>query len=143
VATNKKRTRPSRPATPRADLSQTTPEKVAGILARSTGLDIEPLLLAIRVGLLDDHLDRIVTTVQTRVGALEAAAQIIADATLKVGDRVKLGHNLRPLYLHGKTARVIAQDGDKWIVRLDHPVGRFKNADLRVSATQLETVTNT
>jgi hypothetical protein len=142
VATNKKRTGPSRPAIPRADLSPATPEEVAGILARSTGLDIEPLLLAIRVGLLDDHLDRIVTTVQTRVGALEAA-QIIAAATLKVGDRVKLGHNLRPLYLHGKTARVIAQDGDKWIVRLDHPVGRFKNADLRVSATQLATVTST
>ncbi len=83
------------------------------------------------------------TTVQSRVGALEAAAQIIAIATLKVGDRVELGHNLRPLYLHGKAARVIAQDGDKWIVRLEHPIGRFKDADLRLSATQLATVTNT
>ena len=143
MATQKKRTRSTRPAAPRADLSETSPEEVAGILASSSGLDVEPLLLAIRVGLLDDHLDRIVTTVQSRVDALEAAAQIIAIATLKVGDRVELGHNLRPQYLHGKAARVIAQDGDKWIVRLEHPIGRFKDADLRLSAAQLATVTNT
>ncbi len=47
VATQKKRTRSTRPAAPRADLSQTSPEEVAGILASSSGLDVEPLLLAI------------------------------------------------------------------------------------------------
>jgi len=143
VANKTQRTRSSRPAAPSLDLSQTSPEEVAGILARSTGLDIEPLLLAIRVGLLDDHLDRMITTVKTRLGAVEAAAQVIAAATLKVGDRVELGHNVQPLYMHGKTARVIARDGEKWVVRLEHPVGRVKNPDLRVSATQLATVTGT
>jgi hypothetical protein len=118
------------------------PQEVAGILTSSTGLEIEPVLLAIRVGLLEDHLEAIVANAQARLDALEMAAKIIASATLKVGDRVELGHNLRPQYLHGKTARVIAQDGEKWIVRLEHPVGRFKNADLRVSATQLATVTS-
>jgi hypothetical protein len=33
---------------------------------------------------------------------------------------------------------IIAKDGEKWLVRLDEPVGRFTNADLRVYARQLE-----
>ena len=70
------------------------------------GIDVEPFLLAIRVGLFDDHLDSLVGTVEERVRALEAAAQLIASVTLKVGDRVQLGHNLEPLYLHGKTAEL-------------------------------------
>jgi hypothetical protein len=143
VTKKNKPIRRSRPPVPKLDLSQTTPEELAGILATSTGLDVEPLLLAVRVGLLDDHLDSLVSTVEERVRALETAAHLIALVTLKVGDRVQLGHNLEPLYLHGKNARVIAQDGDKWIVRLEHPVGRFKDTDLRVSASQLATVTNT
>ncbi len=143
MTSKKKPTRRSRPSAPKLDLSHSTPEEVAGILATSTGIDVEPFLLAIRVGLFDDHLDSLVGTVEERIRALETAAQVIASLTLKVGDQVTLGHNLEPLYLHGKTARVIAQDGDKWIVRLEHPVGRFKNADLRVSAIQLATVTST
>jgi hypothetical protein len=31
-------------------------------------------------------------------------------------------------------------DGEKWIVRLDEPVGRFVDDDLRVSATQIEPI---
>ena len=139
----KKRDSPRAKPAPRADLSRTTPAEGAGILARSGGLGIEPVLLAIRVGLCDDDLGRIVATVEERLAALAAAAQIIAAATLKVGDPVVLGHNLRPLYLHGKAARVVARDGDMWIVRLETPVGRFKDADLRVSAVQLANVTDT
>jgi hypothetical protein len=33
---------------------------------------------------------------------------------------------------------VVTKEGDKWIVRLDEPVGRFSDGDLRVWATQIE-----
>ncbi len=48
--------------------------------------------------------------------------------------------HLRPQYLHGRSAKIVAKDGDKWLVRLDEPVGRFTNADLRLQAIQLESL---
>jgi hypothetical protein len=50
------------------------------------------------------------------------------------------GHNLRPQYLHGRTVTIIAKEGEKWVVRLEEPVGRFTNADIRLFARQLEPV---
>jgi hypothetical protein len=139
----KKRRPPPRTPVTRLDLSATTPEQVVATVARTHEQPIDTLLLAISVGVLDDGLDRIAATVNARFDALQRAAQLIADATLKVGDRVMLGHNLRPLYLHGQPARVVGKDGEKWVLRLEKPIGRFKNADLRVSAFQIETVTST
>ena len=37
---------------------------------------------------------------------------------------------------------IIAKDGEKWLVRLDEPIGRFTNADLRVTARQLDPETS-
>lgn len=140
----KKRQGPTQRKTPsRLDVSKIDPRQAIDTITRSHELPVDTLLLAISVGVLDDDLDRIARSVNTRVDALRQAAQLIAEATLKVGDRVTLGHNLEPLYLHGKPARVIAKDGEKWILRLEKPVGRLKDADLRVSAFQIETVTNT
>ena len=103
-----------------------------------TGIDVEPLFVALRIGTLDDHLEEIATLVNARIAAINAVAELIAASRLKVGDRVHLGHNLRPQYLHGQAATVVARDGEKWLVRLDEPIGRFTNADLRVYATQVE-----
>jgi hypothetical protein len=143
VAAPKKHRPPPRRVAAHPDLGDMTPKEAVGILARADQEPVETLLLAISVGVFDNDLDRIASILQSRLDALHRAAQIIAEATLKIGDRVHLGHNLRPLYLHGQPARVIAKDGEKWILRLEKPVGRFKDADLRVSASQIETVTST
>ena len=96
---------------------------------RPAGLDVEPLFAALLLGALDEHLDEIATLVNNRITALNAVAELVAASRLHVGDYVRLGHNLKPLYLHRKNATIIAKDGDKWIDRLDEPVGRFTNAD--------------
>jgi len=57
-----------------------------------------------------------------------------------VGGRARLGHNLRPQYLHGRTVAIVAEEGEKWDVRLEEPVGRFTNAYIRLYARQLEAV---
>jgi hypothetical protein len=101
-------------------------------------LDVEPLLVALRIGALDDHLQEIGTIVNDRVAALNAVDELRAASRFHVGDGVRLGHNLRPLYLHGSAATIIAKDGDKWVVHLEEPVGRFANADVRLCAIQLE-----
>ena len=72
------------------------------------------------------------------MAALNAIDELVAAGRLHVGDRVRLGHNLRPQYLHGRSVTIVAKDGDKWIVRLDEPVGRFTNAVLRLRAIQLD-----
>ncbi len=102
-------------------------------------IDIAPLLAALQVGALDAHLSEIAHIVNDRFAAIEAIEELIAAAKLHVGDTVRLGHNLKPNYLHGRAATIIKKDGDKWVVRLDEPItGKFANADLRLSASQLE-----
>ena len=119
-------------------MAQSLVDPLADDAAPRTGIDVEPLFVALRIGTLDDHLDEIATLVNARIAAINAVAELIAASRLKVGDRVHLGHNLRPQYLHGQAATVVARDGEKWLVRLDEPIGRFTNADLRVYATQVE-----
>jgi hypothetical protein len=105
---------------------------------RPSGLDVEPLFAALLLGALDEHLEEIAILVNNRIAALNAVAELVAASRLHVGDRVRLGHNLKPQYLHGKNATIVAKDGEKWIVRLDEPIGRFTNADIRLQAIQLE-----
>ena len=122
----------------RTELAQALIDPLADDTTQRTGIDVEPLCIALRIGALDDHLEEIATLVNARIAAGNAVAELIAASRLKVGDRVHLGHNLRPQYLHGQPVTIIAKDGKKWLVRLDEPIGRFTNADLRVYATQLE-----
>jgi len=128
---------PPRPR--RADLAQPLADPSVGRVATTfAGLDVEPLLVALRIGALDSHLEEIAALVNDRLAAIDALEELIAASHLHVGDRVRLGNNLRPQYLHGRMVTIIAKDGEKWLVRLDEPVGRFTNADLRVYARQLE-----
>lgn len=136
VAKRKKPRTPPRPRRP--DLAQPLVDKVVRATDTPGQLDVEPLLVALRIGALDDHLEEIGTIVNSRVTALNAIDELRAASHLHVGDRVRLGHNLKPQYLHGRAATIIAKDGDKWVVRLDEPVGRFANADIRLRAIQLE-----
>jgi hypothetical protein len=134
-----KRPRTTPPLRPkRADLAQPLIDPLADPATYLAGVDVEPLFVALRVGALDEHLEEIATLVNDRLAAINAIEELMAASRLKVGDRVRLGHNLKPQYLHGQPVTIIAKDGEKWLVRLDEPVGRFTNADLRVYARQLE-----
>lgn len=128
---------PSAPSR-RAATAQSLLDGVVDSLERPVGLDVEPLFAALLLGALDEHLEEIADLVNNRIAALNAVAELVAASRLHVGDRVRLGHNLKPLYLHGKNATIIAKDGEKWIVRLDEPIGRFTNADIRLQAIQIE-----
>ena len=135
----RKRPRTTPPLRPRrADLAQPLIDPTTDPAAYLAGVDVEPLFVALRIGALDSHLEEIATLVNDRLAAINAVEELIAASHLQVGDRVRLGHNLRPQYLHGRMVTIIAKDGEKWLVRLDEPVGRFTNADLRVYARQLE-----
>jgi len=135
-----------RPVPRRADLAQplldavVSPNEPTSARAGSSEPDIEPLLVALHLGVLDDHLAQIAQVVNTRLRAIDAVEELMASSRLHVGDKVRLGHNLRPQYLHGRNVTVVARDGEKWIVRLDESVGRFADGNLRVSATQIEPV---
>ncbi|MHB1509285.1 MAG: hypothetical protein ACYCST_09135 [Acidimicrobiales bacterium] len=134
-----KRPRTTPPLRPkRADLAQPLIDPLADPATYLARIDVEPLFVALRIGALDGHLEKIATLVNDRLAAINAIEELIAASRLKVGDRVRLGHNLKPQYLHGQPVTIIAKDGEKWLVRLDEPVGRFTNADLRVYARQLE-----
>lgn len=79
-----------------------------------------------------------------RLAALDAIAELVAASKLHVGDKVTIGHNLKPTYLHGRAATILRKDGDKWVIRPDEPItGKFANADLRLSALQLEPLRGT
>jgi len=138
----------AKPRTPRATVPSAHSRRVAAAqplldavvdsIERPGGLDVEPLFAALLLGVLDEHLEEISTLVNNRIAVLNVIAELAAASRLHIGDRVRLGHNVKPLYLHGKNATIIAKDGEKWIVRLDEPVGRFTNADIRLQAIQLD-----
>ena len=141
----KRRSKPSLTAEQRATLAQPLLDKAIGLdpsrprSGPDTELDVAPLFAALRLGGLDGHLEELAREVNDRIAAVEAIQEMIASSQLHVGDKVRLGHNLRPNYLHGRSVTVLARDGEKWLVRLDEPVeGRYANADLRVYATQLQ-----
>ncbi len=146
MAKSPKRSGAKRPPAPtrRSHLAQPLLDAVGD--PSSTGgaqgdLDVAPLLVALKIGALDEHLEQIGRIVNDRIAALNALDELIASAKLHVGDKVRLGHNLRPNYLHGRAATIMAKDGEKWIVRLDEPVqGKYANGDFRLSAIQLEPI---
>jgi hypothetical protein len=138
MAKRKKPRSTSLPRPRRADLAQPLLDAAVRSTEHPATIDVEPLLVALRLGALDDHLEEIATIVNDRIAVLNVIDEIVAASRLHVGSRVRIGHNLRPQYLHGRPAKIVAKDGDEWIVRLYEPVGRFTNADLRLHAIQLE-----
>jgi hypothetical protein len=139
--TNRKKRRTPPPIRPiRADLSAPLIDPTTDPAAYLTGIDVEPLFIAVRTGALDGHLERLASAVNERFAAIDAIEEIVAASRLHVGGRARLGHNLRPQYLHGRIVSIIAKEGEKWVVRLEEPVGRFANADIRLYARQLEPV---
>ncbi|MGH2708105.1 MAG: hypothetical protein ACRDJK_07395 [Actinomycetota bacterium] len=100
--------------------------------------DVEAIIDAIANGELDLHVEALAEVASRRVERLRAAREAVLMATLRTGDRVQINHSARPLYLHGQPATVIGLAQDTVVVRLDRPVGRFTNGEVRCPPGVLE-----
>jgi hypothetical protein len=48
-----------------------------------------------------------------------------AVARLSIGDRVRIGHDVRPGYVHGLAATVVQRRTDTITIQLDRHIGKF------------------
>lgn len=124
------------PPSPRPVAAPTPGYSPAG--APPTPRDIEGFIDAVANGEFDRHIEALAEAVSRRVVLLRAAREAILMATLRKGDRVRINHSARPQYLHGEPGTVIDWAGDNVVVRLDQPVGRFVNGEVRCPPGVLE-----
>jgi len=92
---------------------------------------IQMLIGLIATGGLDEHLPTIQTAIAERHRNLQRAQSHQAAAQIDIGDRVRLNHDIRPLYLHGATGTVTGWAGQRVVVQLDEPTGRFTHGQIR------------
>jgi hypothetical protein len=93
--------------------------------------DLEALIEEIANGAHDEHLRLLADVINARLRVVAATESLKVLTRLDVGDRVRINHHARPLYLQGRTATVIAQESGKVVVKLDHPTGRFVTGEVR------------
>jgi hypothetical protein len=127
--------RARRPRRPLAAVSPPTPPP-GGATTAAAG--IQALVERIHVGELDAELPVLAAAIAERQQLLAAAQALITRASLRVGDRVRINHRARPLYLHGQVGTVAGFYGQSVIVRLDQPVGRFVTGELRCPPLALD-----
>jgi hypothetical protein len=101
---------------------------------------IETLVALVTAGELDSELPLLYNTIGDRIQAIEAARLANALARLSIGDRVRIGHDVRPGYLHGLPATVIRRGTDTITIQLDRPVGKFIDGCIRCSPLAVEKI---
>jgi hypothetical protein len=126
--------RARRPRRPLAAVPPPTPPPGGA----TTAANIQALIERIQAGELDAELPVLATAIAERQQLLAAAQALITRANLRVGDRVRINHRARPLYLHGQVGTVAGFYGQSVIVRLDQPVGRFVTGELRCPPLALD-----
>lgn len=89
-------------------------------------------------GELDTELPVLIEAINRRWKIIHDQRTAAAMAKLRVGDRVRIGHDVSPQYLHGRHGEVHQIDHDQVVVCLDTPVGRFKSGHVRCPPTALE-----
>ncbi len=89
-------------------------------------------------GGLDLHLSVLTAAIADRRRHVAEAASIRALASVSVGDRVRIGRAIRPLYLQGSTGTVTGWSGQSVVVQLDFPIGRFTTGEVRCPPLGLE-----
>src|SRR2546428_11231375 len=87
--------------------------------------DLEVLIEEIAIGAHDENLRLLADVINARLRVLAATESLRVLTRLDVGDRVRINHHARPLYLQARTPTVIGQEPGKAVVKLDHPTGRF------------------
>jgi hypothetical protein len=98
------------------------------------------LLDAIAAGELDSHLTAIADAVGARRYLLHTVRSATALAELCIGDVVRINHTVRPQYLHGACATIVAIDDRTATVQLERSVGRFRSGQVRCPALALDRV---
>ncbi len=93
--------------------------------------DLGVLIEEIADGAHDENLRLLADVINARLRVLAASESLRVLTRLDVGDRVRINHHARPLYLQGRTATVIGQESGKVVVKLDHPTGRFVTGEVR------------
>ena len=106
--------------------------------ADAAAAGIQALVERIHAAELDAELPVLAAAITERQQLLAAAQALITRASLRVGNRVRINHCARPLYLHGHTGTVAGFYGKSVIVRLDQPVGRFVTGELRCPPLALD-----
>jgi hypothetical protein len=101
---------------------------------------IETLVALVTAGELDSELHLLYNTIGDRIEAIEAARLANALARLSIGDRVRIGHDVRPAYVHGLPATVIRRGTDTITIQLDRPVGKFVDSCIRCSPLAVEKI---
>jgi len=99
---------------------------------------VQAVVEVIARGELDGELAVLGAVINQRVRLLATARSMTALASLRVGDRVQINHSAKPNYLHGQAGTVTGWAGQKVVVRLDRPVGRFTTGELRCPPLVLE-----
>ncbi len=100
--------------------------------------EIDGFLRAVASGELDPDLDRLAGVIAERRALLRHASSIALRASLDVGDRVRINHSVRPLYLHGAVGTVAGFAAGSVVVQLDYPIRRFVTGEVRCPAAGLE-----
>ena len=99
---------------------------------------VQAVVEAIARGELDQELGVLSAVLNERVRLLATARSMRTLASLRVGDRVRINHNAKPNYLHGRAGTVNGWAGQNVIIQLDQPVGRFTTGELRCPPLILE-----
>jgi len=80
---------------------------------------------------LDDDLALLSQAIHRRRRDLAQAQSVRALGSLGVGDRVRVNRQVSPRYLQGSIGTVAGWSGQRVVVLLDEPIGRFTNGELR------------
>jgi hypothetical protein len=139
----------SRPAKrqtqPRANPAQNLIDALAAVAfddlpqpAVATSDEIEALLDALMLGVLDDHLDQIAAIVKIRRDMIDGVTELVARSQFHQGDRVRFVDSAKPRYLVGHSGIITRMEMERCVVQLDEPVGRYTNGEVKARATQLE-----
>lgn len=104
--------------------------------------EIDDIVSAIAAGMLDGDLDRLAGVVSDRMAVLRHARSVALMATLDIGDRVRIDRSVRPLYLQGALGTVAGFVGERVVVQLDYPVGRFVTGEVRCPPGAVELLTD-
>jgi hypothetical protein len=99
--------------------------------------EVEALLDALMLGVLDDYLDHIATIVKIRQDMIAGVTNLVAQSLLNPGDRVQFNETAKPRYLVGLIGVIIGKELERCVVQLDEPVGRFTNGEVKAQAIQL------
>lgn len=89
------------------------------------------LLDQIAAGALDAHLTAIGDAISARQELLNTINSAKALAMLNPGDRVRFSQHTRPQYLRGVEGTIIELDQHTATVCVHHPIGRFRNGEIR------------